>query len=621
MFSFRHANVHCFSFERLSCERKVLAMARKYQPVFLNYGFTLNIDKHNVHRPQCVICLDVLANESLRPQKLKRHLEKKHGDHVNKSWELFLRKEREMNNSKSVTSSAVFAVEGTDQSQLPGGGENSQRKETIHDCGATHPAMCQGDVQRSAWRDGGFQDKHHPLSADMIHQLIIDMGEDIEHQLYANREANKFAIQLDESMDIAQKALILIFVRYRHGDDFMEDLLACDELQTRTTVAEIFAVINKHIALHSLRWEDCVGVCTDGAASMTGRRSGVIKLIQDVAPEASWTHCFLNREALAAKEMSPGLAEVMDIAVKTINHLRKSTLNSRLFAELCKEQDAEHTTALYFAAVRWLSRGDALARLYELRDQVLTFLEVARSYLAVYYKNNKFIATLAYMADIFNLLNNLNISFQGKTNKQAKSVFVMYDKIAAFKSKLDLWKRRVQANDEFDMFENLDDLLSKRVEERVDIKDVIVEHLVNLRKRFDEYFPVDPRVENKWIRDPYSVDVQQCCNLSKRLKEDLIGIVSDGTLETLFRKDTLVKFWLTVSHEYPEIAHLAVKFLMPFTMTWMCEAGFSTVTCLMSKYRNKLETVALCANLRIALSPLQSRIDDLVANMQSQPSH
>uniref|UniRef100_UPI00358F7DBD ubiquitin carboxyl-terminal hydrolase 31-like n=1 Tax=Myxine glutinosa TaxID=7769 RepID=UPI00358F7DBD len=174
------------------------------------------------------------------------------------------------------------------------------------------------------------------------------MGEDIEHQLYANLEANKFVIQLDESMDIAQKALILIFVRYRHGDDFMEDLLACDELQTKTTAAEIFAVINKHIALHSLRWEDgfwtvgfwtvgfwtvirrlldqCVGVCTDGAASMTGRRSGVIKLIQDVAPEASWTHCFLHREALVVKEMSPGLAEVMDIAVKTINHLRKSAL-------------------------------------------------------------------------------------------------------------------------------------------------------------------------------------------------------------------------------------------------------------------------------------------------------
>uniref|UniRef100_UPI00358F18D9 protein FAM200A-like n=1 Tax=Myxine glutinosa TaxID=7769 RepID=UPI00358F18D9 len=98
-----------------------------------------------------------------------------------------------------------------------------------------------------------------PLCADTIRRRIIDMGEDIEHQLYANLEANKFVIQLDESMDIAQKPLILIFVRYRHSDDFMEDLLACDELQTRTTAAEIFAVVNKHIAC-CVWWEHCVGI-------------------------------------------------------------------------------------------------------------------------------------------------------------------------------------------------------------------------------------------------------------------------------------------------------------------------------------------------------------------------
>uniref|UniRef100_UPI00358E7DE2 zinc finger MYM-type protein 6-like n=1 Tax=Myxine glutinosa TaxID=7769 RepID=UPI00358E7DE2 len=512
-------------------------MATKYQTVFLNHGFTLNIDKHNVHRPQCVICLDVMANESLRPQKLKRNLEKKHGDHVNKSREFFLRKEREMNNSKSVMRLAVFPSKGLTKASYLVAEKIAKEKKpyTI----AEHLILpCAKAMGREVLGETvASRISTNPLSADTIRRRINRHGR--RHRAPA--------------------------VRKPRGQ---QDLLACDELQTKTTATEIFAVVNKHIALHSLRWEDCVGVCTDGAASMTGRRSGVIKLIHDVAPEASWTHCFLHREALAAKEMSPGLAEVMDIAVKTINHLRKSALNSRLFAELCKEQDAEHTTVLYFAAVRWLSRGDALARLYELRDQVLAFLEVARSDLAVYYKNNKFIAKLAYMADIFNLLNNLNISFQGKMNKQVKSVFVMYDKIAAFKSKLDLWKRRVQTNDEFDMIENLDDLLSKSVEERVDIKDVIVEHLVNLRKRFDEYFPVDPRVEKKWIRDPYSVDVQQCCNLSNRFKEDLIDIVSDGTLETLFRKDTLVKFWLTVSHEYPEIAHLAVSYDM-YTTT--CE--------------------------------------------------
>ena len=38
---------------------------------------------------------------------------------------------------------------------------------------------------------------------------------------------------------------------------------------------------------------------------MTGRHSGVIRQIQDRAPEAVWTHCFLHRENLACKKMSP----------------------------------------------------------------------------------------------------------------------------------------------------------------------------------------------------------------------------------------------------------------------------------------------------------------------------
>lgn len=260
-----------------------------------------------------------------------------------------------------------------------------------------------------------------------------------------------------------------------------------------------------------------------------------------------------------------------------------------------------------------------MARLYELRNHVHTFLEEANSDLADNYTRDKFIATLAYMADIFTLLNNLNTSFQGKTNKQVKSVFVMYDKIAAFKAKLDLWKSRVEEN-EFDMFDNLAELIEKEKPDTSIIKDVVIEHLTNLRKRFDDYFPVDPREANKWIRNPYSVDIASL-DLPNRMKAQIIDIVSDGSLENVFKKESLVKFWVQAESEYPEVGYLAIKFLMPFTTTWMCEAGFSAVTYLKSKYRNNLETIALCANLRIALSPIRSRIDELVDKKQTQPSH
>ena len=48
-----------------------------YQKEFLKYGFTCQV-KDNLDHPQCVICGDVLANESLKPVKMKRHLETRH---------------------------------------------------------------------------------------------------------------------------------------------------------------------------------------------------------------------------------------------------------------------------------------------------------------------------------------------------------------------------------------------------------------------------------------------------------------------------------------------------------------------------------------------------------------
>lgn len=92
-------------------------------------------------------------------------------------------------------------------------------------------------------------------------------------------------------------------------------------------------------------WQNCVGVCSDGAASVTGRHQGIIRQMLDRAPEAEWTYCFLHCKSLAAKKMSPELHEVMDISVKT--------MNSRCFAKLCEDMEADNVLLLYHSEVRW----------------------------------------------------------------------------------------------------------------------------------------------------------------------------------------------------------------------------------------------------------------------------
>ena len=83
-------------------------------------------------------------------------------------------------------------------------------------------------------------------------------------------------------------------------------------------------------------------------------------------------------------------------------------MQSRLFGQLCREMDAGHDTLLYHSEVRWLSRGKVLQRVFKLRREVSEFL---RTDVANFFS---YIAKLAYLVDVFSVLNSLNLSVQGR---------------------------------------------------------------------------------------------------------------------------------------------------------------------------------------------------------------
>jgi hypothetical protein len=56
---------------------------RKYQETFLEHGFTYStIDGEQ--RPQCLICSEILANDSMKPVKFERHMATKHAEFKSK---------------------------------------------------------------------------------------------------------------------------------------------------------------------------------------------------------------------------------------------------------------------------------------------------------------------------------------------------------------------------------------------------------------------------------------------------------------------------------------------------------------------------------------------------------
>ena len=76
---------------------------------------------------------------------------------------------------------------------------------------------------------------------------------------------------------------------------------------------------------------------------------------------------------------------------------------------------SDHIQLLLHTEVRWLSRGRMLSRLFELHSEVQLFLGETNFELKDKLTDNLWITTLAYLSDIFNRRNVLNLSLQGKT--------------------------------------------------------------------------------------------------------------------------------------------------------------------------------------------------------------
>lgn len=147
---------------------------------------------------------------------------------------------------------------------------------------------------------------------------------------------------------------------------------------------------------------------------MTGKNSGLIAKLKSILPNISWTHCFLHRQALAAKVSD--LNSVLKEVIKIVNSIRGKALQTRLFRIVCEDMGSLHQNLLYHTEVKWVFKGKVrvLTRVLELRAELLMFLQNAKSEYAYRFSDSIWLLKLAFLADLFSHLNNLNKNLQGR---------------------------------------------------------------------------------------------------------------------------------------------------------------------------------------------------------------
>ena len=108
----------------------------------------------------------------------------------------------------------------------------------------------------------------------------------------------------------------------------------------------------------------------------------------------------------------------------------------------------------------------------------------------------------------------------------------------------------------------------------------------------------------------YQVD-----NVLEGMQDEFLELTHDSSAKDKFHAQDLEDFWVHVRKAYPQLCINTLKILIPFSTTYLCESGFSTIK------PKQLKRLEVECDMRCAFFTTAPDIKALISNKQFQPSH
>ena len=113
-------------------------------------------------------------------------------------------------------------------------------------------------------------------------------------------------------------------------------------------------------------------------------------------------HCIVHRQALASKTLLEPFYNVLKKVIKTVNYAKSRALITQIFRKLCAVMGSERLYPFYYTKVRWMSKGNVVAKAFELREELRKFLIMQKQpEPGSDFKDNASTSRLSYLVDIF----------------------------------------------------------------------------------------------------------------------------------------------------------------------------------------------------------------------------
>ena len=143
----------------------------------------------------------------------------------------------------------------------------------------------------------------------------------------------------------------------------------------------------------------------------------------------------------------------------------------------------------------------------------------------------------------------------------------------------------------------------------------IENHLTSLKSKFDSIFSAE-KVAPSWVQTPFLVNVDE---VEEKLQEEILDLKASGAAEMMFTASNLTEFSLSQTEAFRNLSRIALNLPLPFSTTYLCEQGFSTLMHMKTKERSRLKSVD--NQMRVCLLGIVLHFELLVKNHQMQESH
>lgn len=584
---------------------------RKYNDDYIMMGFIPS--QCDTSLPFCLLCSKTLTNESMAPSKMQRHMDSNHPDMKNKPKIYFEQLRLQLHNQSKKMKALCTIPQQAQIASYKIAQLLAKNKKPHSDAETIIVPSLLIAVETMCDSKSVEKIKSIPLSSDTISRRIKDMSKDVDDQMREQFENENcdvlsllWALQVDDSTDISNKVQVISYLRYIINGKIDSQFFFCCELKEHSTGKDVFELVDYQVKSRGLKWENCVSVCTDGAPSMQGRHKGFVAYVLDCSSKVKIVHCMIHREVLMSKTLPTQLLQTMNQMIKIVNYIKSNSLKTRIFSSLCEAMDSDYKTLLYHTEVRWLSKGKVLNRVISLRNEIISFF-ASENIDFDFIENDIWWIDVTFLNDLFDKLNALNVSLQG----EKENFITITGKLKAFRDKLMLWMKQIDLGN-MEVFPGVNSLHNKNT-----IVEKIKETLKNLSIAFDKYFPSLDILEHEWVVNPFMFKEDASLTLTE--KESLIELRNDLVMKSVFTEKELSQFWIYSSSQYRNLSEKAIRALLPFGSSYLCELGFSTLTVIKSKKRERLQI--LDDEMRVCLSKIEPRLAMICSGKQAHNSH